>query len=83
MSPGTRLCNAKTGPCGPGALWVKQVTNGLLPRADMLTFSDTDHPGARFAGRRDDAFRLAGDALREEAGYDPARWPHRGWPDGS
>jgi hypothetical protein len=49
----------------------------------MLTFSDTDHPGARFAGRRDDAFRLAGDALREEAGYDPARWPHRGWPDGS
>jgi hypothetical protein len=63
------------------APWVRQVTNGLLPRADVLTFVDNDHPDAQFAVMWDDAFGLAGDALKEEAEYDPPRWRHRGWPD--
>jgi hypothetical protein len=63
--------------------WVRQVTNGLLPRVDVLVFGDNEDPDARFAVRWDDAFRLAGDALQEEAGYDPPRWRHRGWPDDS
>ena len=63
------------------APWVKQVTNGLLPRADVLQLADNDQPDARFAIRWDDALRLASDALQEEAGYDPPRWRHRGWPD--
>lgn len=63
------------------AAWAKQVTNGLLPRADALTLVDSDHPEARLAVRWDDALRLAGNALQEEAGYDPPRWRHRGWPD--
>jgi hypothetical protein len=63
------------------APWVKQVTNGLLPRADVLAFGDNDHPGAQFAVPWDDTFRLAGDALQEEAEYDPPRWRHHGWPD--
>ena len=64
------------------ASWVRQVTNGLLPRADVLAFGDTENPGAQLAVRWDDVLRLAGDALPEEAGYDPPRWRHRGWPDG-
>jgi hypothetical protein len=63
--------------------WVKQVANGLLPRADLLTVIDNDHPSGQFAVRWDDALRLAGDALQEEPAYDPPRWRHRGWPDGS
>jgi hypothetical protein len=64
-------------------IWVKQVTNGLLPHADVLAFADNDHPDARFAVSWDDAFRVAGSVLHEEAGYDPPRWRHRGWPDES
>src|SRR5258708_9344016 len=63
------------------APWVRQVTNGLLPRADVLAFGDNDHPDAQFTVTWEDAFRLAGDALQEEADYDPPRWRHRGWPD--
>lgn len=63
--------------------WVKQVANGLLPRADLVTVIDNDHPSGQFAVRWDDALRLAGDALQEEPAYDPPRWRHRGWPDGS
>jgi len=63
------------------ATWVKQVTNGLLPRADVLMLVDNDHPGALINVRFDDALRLASDALHEEAGYDPPRWRHHGWPD--
>jgi hypothetical protein len=62
-------------------LWVKQVTNGLLPRADLVAFADNDHPDAEFTVTWQDVFRLAGDALQEKAGYDPPRWRHRGWPD--
>jgi hypothetical protein len=61
--------------------WVRQVTNGLLPRADVIIFPDNDHPDGHLAVRWDDAFRLAGDALREEPDYDPPRWRHHGWPD--
>jgi uncharacterized protein YtpQ (UPF0354 family) len=61
--------------------WVKQVTDGLLPRADMLTFPDNDHPDAHLAVSWDDTLQLAGDALQEQAGYDPPRWRHHGWPD--
>lgn len=43
----------------------------LPPRAEVLTLVDNDHPDARFAVRWDDALYLAGDALQEEAGYDP------------
>ena len=60
--------------------WVKQVTNGLLPRADVINFVDNDHTDAQFTVTWDDAFRLAGDALQEDARYDPPRWRHRGWP---
>jgi hypothetical protein len=63
------------------ATWVKQVTNGLLPRADVLMLVDTDHSGGSINVRFDDALRLASDALHEEAGHDPPRWRHRGWPD--
>ena len=63
------------------ARWVRQVTNGLLPRADLVALGDNDHPDARFTVTWQDAFRLAGDALQEDADYDPPRWRHRGWPD--
>lgn len=62
------------------APWVRQVTDGLLPRADMLNLVDDDHPGDQFAITWDDAIRLAGDALEEQAAFDPPRWRHRGWP---
>jgi hypothetical protein len=65
------------------AVWVKQVTNGLLPRVDALAFGDNEDPGAQFAVRWDDALRVAGHALQEEPSYDPPRWRHRGWPDDS
>lgn len=61
--------------------WVRQVTNGLLPRADVLVLGDNDDPGTRFAVPWDDALRIAGDALCEEAACDPPRWRHHGWPD--
>lgn len=61
--------------------WVRQVTDGLLPKADVLILGDTDHSGTQFAVTWDDALRMAGDALREEAEYDPPRWRHHGWPD--
>jgi hypothetical protein len=65
------------------AVWVKQVTNGLLPRVDVLAFGDNEDPGAQFAVRWDDALRVAGHVLQEEPSYDPPRWRHRGWPDDS
>lgn len=61
--------------------WVKQVTNGLLPRADVLMLTDNNNPDTHIAIRWDDAVRIAGHSLQEEAGYDPPRWRHRGWPD--
>ncbi|HYK70872.1 MAG TPA: hypothetical protein VEV45_23230 [Streptosporangiaceae bacterium] len=61
--------------------WVKQVTNGLIPQADVVLFGDNDNQEARFAVRWGDAVRLAGQALHEEAAFDPPRWRYRGWPD--
>lgn len=63
------------------AAWVRGVNNGLLPRADVLMLIAGDDPADQFLVRWDDAFRLAGDALQEEAAYDPPLWRHRGWPD--
>jgi hypothetical protein len=63
------------------ATWVRQVTNGLLPLADVLMLVDHDHPSTSINVRWDDALRHASDALHEEAGYDPQRWRHHGWPD--
>lgn len=63
------------------APWVRQVTNGLLPQADAIVLGDTDHPDARFAVRWDDAMRIAGDVLHEEAQYSPPLWRYHGWPD--
>jgi hypothetical protein len=65
------------------APWVRQVTNGLLPRADILAFTDNQAPDAQFAVRWDDALRVAGHVLHEEPSYDPPRWRHHGWPDDS
>lgn len=65
------------------ALWVKQVTSGLLPRADVLAFRDNEDPCTQFAVRWDDALQAAGHLLQEEPGYDPPPWRHRGWPDDS
>jgi hypothetical protein len=64
------------------AAWVKEVTNGLLPRVDVVMFGGTDNPKTRFAVRWHDAVRLAGDTLVEEPGFDPPRWRYRRWPDG-
>jgi len=47
--------------------WVKQVTNGLLPQADVFNFVDNDHTDAQLAVTWDDAFRLAGEAIEEDA----------------
>jgi uncharacterized protein YtpQ (UPF0354 family) len=63
------------------AAWVRQVTDGLLPQADVLVFGDTDHPSARFTVPWDDALRIAAGALREEPEYDPPLWRYCGWPD--
>lgn len=75
------LMQRPDGPMWSWASWVRPVTNGLLPRADVLMLVDPDHPDGQFAVRWDDALRLAGDALREEAAYDPPRWRYHGWPD--
>jgi hypothetical protein len=63
------------------ATWARQVTNGLLPRVDVLAFADNEDPGAQFAVGWDDALRIAGHALQEEPSCDPPRWRHHGWPD--
>jgi hypothetical protein len=65
------------------APWVKQVTNGLLPRVDVLAFIDNEAPDVQFAVRWDDAFGVAGHVLQEEPSYDPPRWRHHGWPQDS
>jgi hypothetical protein len=61
----------------------RQVTNGLLSRADVLAFGDDKDPDAQFAVGWNDALRVAGHVLHEEPSYDPPRWRHRGWPDDS
>jgi hypothetical protein len=63
------------------AAWVRQVTDGLLPRADIVMLVDNDNADAGFAVSWADALALAADALQEEAAFDPPRWRYRRWPD--
>jgi hypothetical protein len=61
------------------ASWVRQVTNGLLPRADVLVFGDTENPGAQLAVRWDDVLRIAGRRLADvSAGRSRRQAPHPG-----
>jgi hypothetical protein len=60
--------------------WVKQVTNGLIPRTDVVLLGDNEDAGAKFAVRWDDAVRLTHEALEQE-GYDPPLWRYHGWPE--
>lgn len=62
------------------ALWVKQVTNGLLPQVDVVVMGDNDHKDDRFAVKWADAIRLAADSLVLESAFDPPRWRYRAWP---
>lgn len=61
--------------------WVRQVTDGLLPRADRVSFADNDSPATAFFVPWDEAVALAGGALADDPRYDPPRWRHHGWPD--
>lgn len=61
-------------------VWARDVTDGLLPRADVVVLGDGTPDGPIIEARWDDVQRLAGHAL-EATGYDPPRWRHRGWPD--
>jgi hypothetical protein len=62
--------------------WVKQVTDGLLPRTDYLAMGDNDTKDM-FWVRWEDAERLAPGAMRAEGGYYPMRWRVHGWPAAS
>lgn len=62
------------------AVWVKQVTNGLLPQVDVVVMGDNDHKDDRFGVAWADAISLAADWLVLEAEYDPPRWRYRAWP---
>jgi hypothetical protein len=56
------------------------VTNGLIPRTDVVLFGDNEDAAAKFAVQWDDAVRFAGEAL-EQGGYDPPLWRYHGWPE--
>jgi uncharacterized protein YtpQ (UPF0354 family) len=60
--------------------WVKQVTNGLIPRADVVLFGDSEDADVKFAVQWDDVVRFAEEALEQE-GYDPPLWRYHGWPE--
>jgi hypothetical protein len=62
------------------AVWVKQVTNGLLPQVDVVVMGDNDHKDDKFGVRWADAIRLAADSLVVEPAFDPPRWRYRAWP---
>jgi hypothetical protein len=78
-----KLMQRRDGSLWSWTAWVRQVTDGLLPRADVLSVIDNDDPEALFAVPWDVAIGLAGGALHEDAAYDPPRWRHHGWPDDS
>jgi len=63
------------------AVWVKQVTNGLLPQVDVLLMGDNDNKPDRFAVRWADAITIGAGALQREPAFDPPRWRYRGWPE--
>jgi hypothetical protein len=77
---GYSLAGRSDGSVFSWAVWVKQVSNGLVPHADFLAFVDNETKD-QFAVRWRDALEIAGDALRREPGLDPPRWRHRDWPD--
>jgi len=62
------------------AVWVKQVTNGLLPQVDVVVMGDNDHKDNRFGVKWADVIRLASDSLVLESAFDPPRWRYRAWP---
>lgn len=62
------------------AVWVKQVTNGLLPQVDVVVMGDNDHKEDRFGVGWADAIRIAAEWLVVEAEFDPPRWRYRAWP---
>ena len=62
------------------AVWVKQVTDGLLPQVDSVLLGDNDTDGPPIAISWDDSMRRAGASL-EPTGYDPPLWRYQGWPD--
>jgi hypothetical protein len=62
-------------------VWVRQVTDALIPAVDVIVLTDNDNPGGGFTVRWSDALQLAGDVLHEEAAFDPPRWRCRSWPD--
>ncbi|HET7486368.1 MAG TPA: hypothetical protein VFJ85_00465 [Acidimicrobiales bacterium] len=64
------------------AAWVRQVTDGLLPRADYVALIDNE-ADTTFWVRWEDAERIVPGALCQDAGYYPARWRVAGWPEGS
>ncbi len=63
------------------AVWVKQVTNGLLPQVDVLLMGDNDNKPDRFGIRWADAITIGAGALQREPAFDPPRWRYRGWPE--
>jgi uncharacterized protein YtpQ (UPF0354 family) len=77
------LMRGPDGSLSSWASWTRQVTNGLLPRVDMLMLGDNQDRDSQFAVRWDDAVHLAGHVLQEEPGYDPPRWRYHGWPEDS
>ena len=62
------------------AVWLRQVTDALLPQTDYVLFGD-DETNERVWVRWDDAQRIAGGAMGLEAECSPARWRVHGWPD--
>jgi hypothetical protein len=61
-------------------LWVKQVTDGLIPEADFVVLGDNENSAEKLCVRWGDAVGLSGGALREETGYDPPLWRYHAWP---
>ena len=76
------LMQTENGPYWSWTSWVRQVTDGLLPQADMVLFADNHDPDADFTVPWDDVLRLAGHLLIEDPTCDPPRWRYRDWPDG-
>lgn len=63
------------------AAWVRQVTDGLLPRVDYVLLADNEDLNTALCLRWDDALRHGRSALTQERNYDPPLWRHHGWPD--
>jgi len=62
------------------SLWVEEVTDGLIPQADVVLLTGAKGAGEPIAVAWDHALRIAPNSL-ERTGYDPPLWRHHGWPD--